>query len=339
MFVGDTPKYENAVGRKLQGLLKHAKAVSAAVAYVRSDPAAMLGLSPEHLSNLVLVCDPYGGGCNPIILDKCRARGVSIRFLKGLHSKVFITETALVTGSANLSQVALGSGNCEAICVSTEVSEIEDARQWFSIILRSAIPMEAVRANPLLWGQIVAAWKQNLTVPRPHGVDILTALRDPYHHAMDQICFSLISDWDTDHRAEAMKVAKTSGLILPPGWDSELMESGSTSPKKLKQVGSGKVCLTLYVKVDDAETVTRFVALHHEAQTLSDVAAHGTKLFLYYVTIPSPYRIGARAGKSLCKELNAALQHASLKTRRRLGTPGFTESAVVGGLLSAAKAV
>lgn len=76
-----------------------------------------------------------------------------------------------------------------------------------------------------------------------------------------------------------------------------------------------------------------------EAATLVDVAAHGTKLFLYYVTVPSPYKIGIQAGKRLCNKLNAALERASLKARRSLDTSGFTDPAVLGKLLSVVKAV
>lgn len=194
MFVGDTPKHEDAVGQEVRSLITHAKTVSAAVAYIRSCPASLLGLSAKQLSDLVLVCDPYGGGCNPNVLDQCRAGGASVRFLKGLHAKVFITETALITGSANLSQIALGSGNWEAVSISTDGSDIASAHDWFSHVLQASTSMDTVRANPLLWGQVVAAWKQNIAAPKAHRVDIAVALLDPYHHAVDTLSFSLASD-------------------------------------------------------------------------------------------------------------------------------------------------
>jgi hypothetical protein len=107
--------------------------IDAAVAFIGSGADKWLS---SKTSKYRLIINLSSGATNPIEIRKMRKRkNCTIRQLDSLHAKVFISGTATVIGSANLSANGVGlegseTSSLEEAGIVTPTSD--DIRQWFN---------------------------------------------------------------------------------------------------------------------------------------------------------------------------------------------------------------
>lgn len=91
------------------------------VAFVGADASAYL----PHPKGIKLYCWPRAGGTNPDAIQDLKKQGVDIRFVHGLHAKLYwSSKRGAVIGSANLTNNALGEGGLYEIAVRVPAGQI-----------------------------------------------------------------------------------------------------------------------------------------------------------------------------------------------------------------------
>src|SRR5260370_22083329 len=82
-----------AVGAQVRKVLSSRGPLRLAVAYVTGDFTDLLGLPRSRWPDIALVCDPFGGSCDPHLLKRLHNGGARISCQQRLHAKVFISTT------------------------------------------------------------------------------------------------------------------------------------------------------------------------------------------------------------------------------------------------------
>lgn len=148
-----------------------------AVAYWGKGAADLLGLSKLR-SRAQIVCDAFSGACNPdelsVLIEKH-----DVKYLSDLHAKVYITDRAIVVGSANASINGLMQEGGEANRHEASVSCADEAlrvtgEEWFDRTFA-----KAQRVDPTIIEKIRPIWKR-AQERRPwltNGTKLLAALR------------------------------------------------------------------------------------------------------------------------------------------------------------------
>lgn len=123
-----------------------------AVAFWGKNAARTLRLTNVK-QTLRIICDAYSGACNP---DELRVllgnRKVEIKWLNGLHAKVYILPDVVIVGSANASANGLGdesmeAKNTEAAALTTDERFRAAAKQWFEKLWSSADAVSLTEAH------------------------------------------------------------------------------------------------------------------------------------------------------------------------------------------------
>jgi HKD family nuclease len=114
-----------------------------AVAFWGKNAVRTLGLSRSK-APIRIICDAYSGCCNPAELEVLlRKKSFHIKWFKGLHSKVYITPSYVVVGSANASSNGLGdelvqANNIEAAVLVSHGDFRSSVEEWFDELWTSA---------------------------------------------------------------------------------------------------------------------------------------------------------------------------------------------------------
>jgi hypothetical protein len=121
---------------QLKALLRAPGLASLAVAFWGDGAARKLGLDQRKGKTRIL-CDLYSGGCNPDEIKRLLKPQIEVRYLKGLHAKLYCMEHGAVVGSSNASANGLGdenedlSGTIELNAFFDERSVQAAAEKWF----------------------------------------------------------------------------------------------------------------------------------------------------------------------------------------------------------------
>lgn len=146
--------------------------------------SAFLGRGSEELvpAGARLICDIGMGGTNPAALeDLSKILGDNLRFIPGLHAKVYLSSEGCVIGSSNLSDNGIGFLDQAllleaAICLDAETDASKNAASWFeSLWSRShKVGPEEIEIAEVRWNR-----QKGMPLGR-HGYENLqAALRDP----------------------------------------------------------------------------------------------------------------------------------------------------------------
>ncbi len=149
------------LSRKIREVVEGKDARCAVAFWGRGAVQELFGTEVLEREDVHVVCDLSMGGTNPTTL---RALGApdnpQIRFLDGLHAKVFLSESGAVVGSANASNNGIGfmGGNAQLREAGTYFSRESDAwrtiRDWFVGLSESEsgqVDAEALNAAQLAW--------------------------------------------------------------------------------------------------------------------------------------------------------------------------------------------
>jgi hypothetical protein len=120
-------------------LVKENSSLALAVAYWGAGAFEKLGISGDK--EVRILCDLLSLGCNPYEIEKALAApyapAVKVRHVPRLHAKVYLSEEAVIVGSANASTNGLGDhpgANVEAAIHTSDGSASAGARTWFENI-------------------------------------------------------------------------------------------------------------------------------------------------------------------------------------------------------------
>ena len=306
----DTHVRPSAVGDQLRELLAgEAGVVRAAIAYVSGKKSRTVALLRDRASKLKLTCDPFTGGCDPALLEQLHRAGASVGCLAGLHAKVFIGSGWILVGSANVSEPALEEGNIEAGVVLRDDALVQEAREWFDALAGRAVPFATLRADPLLWAQVEAAWRARARKEgpgRPH-------LRDTLHlegtTLLDRVIFSI---WTVPMTAEDERTAKDAArsvdLKLSRDWDYEIVDHvDSAQVARLNRLSRGKTIIYFRAREGDSG-LDCFRSLDGTAWQIENHVAFGKQVYGFERRVPSPVRLTGRESKLLVRELNEGLK-------------------------------
>ena len=101
-----------------------------------------------HGKSLRIICNLASGGTNPSVIEKLlKIDNVEVRHLPDLHAKLFLTESQLIVGSANMSANGLGleqdemAGWREAGILSEDAANLQSAKTWFELQWGDAKPV------------------------------------------------------------------------------------------------------------------------------------------------------------------------------------------------------
>lgn len=128
-----------------------------AVAYWGPDACRILDL-PADMKGCQIICDARSGFCSPEALRELLSRGATVLDVPMLHSKVYLSETKMVVGSANASARGLTELDVglEAGCLVMDREEIASARKWFDGVADKGA--EIIETD---LPEIAAAWNHN----------------------------------------------------------------------------------------------------------------------------------------------------------------------------------
>jgi hypothetical protein len=188
-------------GTDLSARIRHVLSranVRCAVAFWGSGAAELLrSCSQENLRDAKIVCDVSMGGTFPTELERLGAPdNMRLRFLNGLHAKVYISDAGAVVTSANASSNGIGFAD-QARLVEAGTFHAQDevawhnTAQWFDRIYEDAQPIDedALALARRRWSPPKGAGAPNYSV-RPNSLlDMVRA--DP--EAFAEIGFVFVS--------------------------------------------------------------------------------------------------------------------------------------------------
>lgn len=130
--------------------------------------SAFLGTGSEELvpAGARLICDIGMGGTNPAALKALLKKlGGNLRFIPGLHAKVYLSDKGCAIGSSNLSNNGIGFLNQAllleaAIYLDAETDASKDAASWFETLW---IRSQKVGSEEIKIAE--ARWKRQRGVP------------------------------------------------------------------------------------------------------------------------------------------------------------------------------
>jgi hypothetical protein len=321
-----------AVGAQIKKVLSSRGQLRLAVAYVTGNFADLLGLRQLRWPDVSLVCDPFGGSCDPRLLKRLHKAGVRISCRPKLHAKVFISRTGAIVGSANISAPALGRGNTEGACFVSDRATLKTAASWFDSLFASAAPISTLIDDPFRWGQIEAAWRARTRAERPQDPHLRDALYVKGSQQLDRCVFSMWSI-PTGNDRHALAAARSVGLPLAEHWTYEAVPYGGKAHEhRLKKASEHKVVLYLKVRDDKDNRVRSFTSLSSTAWNAEHVLVHKNEIYTYLQRVQSPVRLSGKETKLLIRELNHGLRRHP-EVARHLDCGEFATAATIAKLL------
>ena len=127
------------IQREVNRIMRSGGNVMAAVAYWSHGAAERTGIGGRRGARII--CDLGSLACDPKEIRKLMGLGLQVRRMKGLHAKVWISEGAVIVGSANASRGGLSDpgvpdekANIEAAVLSTDGNLRGEVVEWFEQI-------------------------------------------------------------------------------------------------------------------------------------------------------------------------------------------------------------
>ncbi len=110
-------------------------------------------IEQKNSKPIQVLCDLLSGACNPEPIEELTKKSknkVQVKTLSGLHAKVWICESQVIVGSANVSANGLGfddrvsqEGNMEAAIEVDQMKFAEEVKSWFNEQWERAEPVDA----------------------------------------------------------------------------------------------------------------------------------------------------------------------------------------------------
>lgn len=267
------------------------------------DVPTLLGLRKRRLQDLVLVCDPYTGNCNPWELTRLADLKADVRCVRRLHAKVYVGQTTVVIGSANVSGLALGratGGTIEAMVELRARADVTAAREWFDALHARAVPWSTVCETPGQLAMIEAAYRargHNDVPDREPGVmlaelpSLVDAMRRPDLMRGAGIVHSVSYESRTmPADASVARQARRHGIECPDNCELTIVETPSVEDVEaaaaLPRAVPRPRLMTLWVVLDRERQITKF-------RSVADAVAHPHAAFRvrsapYEITEPDP---------------------------------------------------
>lgn len=301
--------------------------IRVAAAYVTGDVPKHLGLKKARIRDLALICDPFGGNCDPAVLTSLMERDADVRAVPGLHAKVYIGRRAVVVGSANLSEGALRGGRpgttLEALACLTGRREVEEAEKWFDSLAQKAMTWEAILADELQRTAIETAYRNKQGRSGGSGArrqSLLEALARPDLLEGAKVLFSL-TRWVRSAPSDrtVRTVAGGHNLDLPSDWtysysDDASAEQIAFATRLQEQEGGDHQVITLWVTLDRDEQIVKVQSIDDTpARLIRSVVANG-RLYTFYGDehrCDVPFDLRGPARTEATKVLNAKLERRS----------------------------
>ena len=126
--------------REVQKIIEDQSDLNIAVSYWGNRRLSNLGLTERVENgnhNIRVICDLFHIACRHEPIEWLHSKGVPLKYISGLHAKVWISNSSVIIGSANSSWAALpskikaGNSNEEAGIWTTDKNLIRDAQVWF----------------------------------------------------------------------------------------------------------------------------------------------------------------------------------------------------------------
>jgi hypothetical protein len=161
-------------------LIEQSTCIDLAIAYWGRGAIDKLGI--DGLKPTRILCDLTSGGCNPNEIERLRSapfkKHVKVRNLPGLHSKVYLSPTSIIVGSANASANGLGDegilGTIEAAIRTNDLVTIDRTASWFATNWKKSRQVDAA-----MMSRARDAWLRRMSRPGPGETVLERQFSDP----------------------------------------------------------------------------------------------------------------------------------------------------------------
>ncbi len=198
-----------------------------AVAYWGHGGAEKSGVLERAAGSTQVLCDLYSGACNPKEMLRLLRVGVELRTYDKLHAKIWVTDNAIIVGSANASADGLNfkgpeaRGNVEAAALLRDERSVSRAREWFDDLWSAAtiIDENLIEAVLPLWRE------KSEAKGRLHSQTLFAALQsEPRRRRLRSARVVLYQEGDASEEAhakhaESAHVHSNAQLRIWPGQD------------------------------------------------------------------------------------------------------------------------
>jgi hypothetical protein len=325
-LVFDNSSAPDAVGAAIRKLLSANGAVCVASPYVSGNPQHLLALPESRWSDLTLVCDLDSGNCDPRVLKGLLDKGASVRTLKGLHAKAYISKRGAALGSANSTSNGLGPGMLEASVVLKGSSEKRRAVEWFEGLKQVSTDVSQRVYDPTEFAKLLAIWQShqrdhdhpNGAQPKP---SLLAAILRGLP-ALHDVAFSWYTNEAELRKSVVKNTALQHGIAIPSKskdwtWFESPFEPGLL--ERLNKTCLGKPQVGWEVKMDDDGQIVKFKA----QDSFASPFLGGFRLKRTLVSIirncPAPTPFNLRADRlRLAQILTRGLSRADAKLKRAI---------------------
>ena len=125
---------------------RHAKR-SLGVASWKADAVERLCLG-QDLSDTKVICDLWGGGCDPQAIIALLEGGARVRHVEDFHAKTYLYIDQVVIGSANASRASLGGADgtaptrTDAALLCDDRAVLDEVQEWFRVAWKKGSPVD-----------------------------------------------------------------------------------------------------------------------------------------------------------------------------------------------------
>ena len=182
------------LSQKIREVVKGKDARCAVAFWGREAVEELFGKEVLERDDVRIVCDLSMGGTNPATLRALGApENPNIKYLDGLHSKVFLSDNGAIVGSANASNNGIGfmGGNAQLLEAGTYLAPESDAwcsiNGWLGDLLRNRskpVDSQALNAARLAWNRRRGAGGRRNAQDQPDFLNY-----DPEVHGLVLVCW------------------------------------------------------------------------------------------------------------------------------------------------------
>ncbi len=211
MLLFDNFENKSVVGNSFEEFLidtNHLRLISPYISNGKWNPQKLFDSNP-HLEHIDILCDLENPACNPnTVRELAKNQKIKIKYMKGIHAKVYIFDKKVLVTSANFTPNGMGEGLIEAGSVSDETCVAND---WYEALWICAKDVPSDNDN-MSWKFLIDRWKiaraKNMQLvlsetEKPHIFDLLQSGEN-----FEQFAFCLWYDGDDEVKTTEKDVIK-----------------------------------------------------------------------------------------------------------------------------------
>ena len=202
---------QEKITHKIKKLVQNAETLDIAVAFWGYGAFELLGLDQidkENRKNVRIICNLGHGGTNPSEIENLIKQKFEVRHLNTLHAKTYISEKAIIVGSANASANGLGHEASEidsweeSAIFQTDNQVIHHARNWFEELYNRSkcVTPEYIKEAKNIWGK--RRTQRKMLYGSKDNISLLEVIKSTPNDFRDKIVITCYEGGSLDKNAE-----------------------------------------------------------------------------------------------------------------------------------------